>query len=266
MHLPVAETSSNAEVVLVTGASRGIGRAIALALGTSRRAVVVNYRSRQDAAQEVVGAIQRQGGRATAVQGDVALAGDRARLVDETMAHFGRVDVLVNNAGIASPGRQDLLEATEESWDQVFGTNLKGPFFLTQRVAREMIRSKRPEAPHAGVIVNISSISSIAVSTNRADYCMAKAAMHSMTEHFAVRLAEHGIAVFEICPGVIASDMTAPVKDRYDRLIAEGLSPIRRWGTPEDVARAVVAVAEGSLPFCTGQSLFVDGGMHIRRL
>jgi 3-oxoacyl-[acyl-carrier protein] reductase len=173
---------------------------------------------------------------------------------------------LVNNAGISSPGRRDVLEATEESWDEVFATNLKGPFFLAQIAARAMIDLIRSGQTQRGTIVNVSSISAYAVSTNRADYCLAKAAMPMMTWLLATRLAEEKIRVYEICPGVIASDMTAPVKEKYDRLIAEGMSPIRRWGEPEDVARAVATVVSDAFPFSTGETINVDGGFHIRRL
>jgi 3-oxoacyl-[acyl-carrier protein] reductase len=158
------------------------------------------------------------------------------------------------------------LEATEESWDTVFATNLKGPFFLAQLVARQMIELTQRGAIPRGTIVNVSSISAYAASTNRADYCMAKAAMPMMTWLLADRLAEHRICVYEVCPGVIASDMTAAVKDKYDKLIAEGLSPIRRWGQPEDVAAAVALLAGGQLPFSTGERINIDGGFHIRRL
>ena len=174
--------------------------------------------------------------------------------------------MLVNNAGITSQGRKDLLEATEASWDVVFDTNLKGPFFLAQLAANEMIHLRDEDMIPDGKIINVSSISAYAVSVNRADYCMTKAAMGMMTKLFAARLAEYGIGVFEICPGVIASDMTAPVKEKYDRLIAEGLWPIRRWGQPDDVARAVAAIVEGYFPFSTGDCFNVDGGFHIRRL
>jgi NAD(P)-dependent dehydrogenase (short-subunit alcohol dehydrogenase family) len=175
------------------------------------------------------------------------------------------MDVLVNNAGITSPGRLDLLEATEESWDQVFATNLKGPFFLAQRAARQMIEQVHGgRAP--GQIINVSSLSAYAVSTNRGDYCLTKAAAGMMTHLLAVRLAEHGIQVFEICPGVIATDMTGPVKEKYDRMFAEGLTPLARWGQPEDVARAVSAITAGYFPYSTGIRLDIDGGFHIRRL
>ena len=257
---------SQQPVALVTGASRGIGRAIAVRLAKDGRAVVVNFHSNRNAADEVVAQIATAGGQAAAIQADVGNSADRERLVDETLAKFGRIDVLVNNAGITSVGRKDLLEATEESWDAVFATNLKGPFFLAQRVAREMIRLTEASTIARGTIVNVSSISAYAVSTNRADYCIAKSGLAMMTWLLADRLAEHAIGVYEVCPGVIASDMTAPVKEKYDRLIAEGLSPIRRWGQPDDVAAAVSMLASGALPFSTGERINVDGGFHIRRL
>jgi NAD(P)-dependent dehydrogenase (short-subunit alcohol dehydrogenase family) len=253
-------------VALVTGASRGIGRAIAERLASDGYAVVVNYHANRAAAEDVVAAIITAGGQAAAVQADVGLAADRQRMVGETLAEFGRIDVLVNNAGITSVGRKDLLEATEESWDAVFATNLKGPFFLAQHVAREMIRLIKAGQIDRGTIVNISSISAYAVSTNRADYCIAKSGLAMMTWLFADRLAEQHIRVYEVCPGVITSDMTAPLKEKYDRLIAEGLTPIRRWGEPDDVAAAVSMLAAGALPFSTGERINVDGGFHIRRL
>lgn len=251
---------------LVTGASRGIGRAIALELARLGYGVVVNYATRPDAAQGVVEEIAQAAGRAVAVQANVGSADDRQRLIEATCDAFGRLDVLVNNAGITSVGRHDLLDATEESWDQVFDTNLKGPFFLSQLAARKMIEQIAAGASGGGKIINISSVSAYAVSTNRADYCMTKAAMRMMTWLLAERLASERIGVFEICPGVIASDMTAPVKEKYDRLIAEGLWPIRRWGRPEDVARAVAAIVQDYFPFSTGESFNVDGGFHVRRL
>jgi NAD(P)-dependent dehydrogenase (short-subunit alcohol dehydrogenase family) len=256
----------NLPAAIVTGASRGIGRAIAVRLAQDGFAVAVNYYSNAAAADEVVREIEAAGGRAVAVKADVGQAADRQALVAKPLAAFGRLDLLVNNAGITSVGRKDLLEATEESWDTVFATNLKGPFFLAQAAAREMIALVAKGAIGRGTIVNVSSISAYAVSTNRADYCLAKAALPMMTWLFADRLAEHGINVYEVCPGVINSDMTAPVKEKYDRQIAAGLSPIRRWGEPADVAAAVSVLAGGQLPFSTGDRINVDGGFHIRRL
>ena len=257
---------SNRPVALVTGGSRGIGRAIAVRLAREGYAVGVNYRSNANAAAEVFKEIEQAGGRAIPLQADVTSGADRRGMVDTVLQRFGRLDLLVNNAGITSVGRKDLLEATEESWDTVFATNLKGPFFLAQLAARRMIELIEANTISRGTIINVSSISAYAVSTNRGDYCMAKAAMQMMTWLLADRLAEQRILVYEVCPGVIASDMTAPVKAKYDRLIEEGLSPLRRWGEPDDVARAVAMLASGALPFSTGERINVDGGFHIRRL
>ena len=251
---------------LVTGASRGIGRAIALELGRLGYSVAVNYASRADAANEVVEEITAGGANAVALQGDVGSRADRQSLIEGTISDFGRIDLLINNAGITSPGRKDILEAGEESWDTVFNTNLKGPFFLSQLAARAMIELIHAGKTPGGKIINISSISEFTVSTDRADYCLTKAALPMMTQLFAARLAEEKINVFEICPGIIESDMTAAVKDKYDRLIAGGLTPIRRWGKPEDVAAAVAAIASDAFPFSTGERFHVDGGFHIRRL
>jgi 3-oxoacyl-[acyl-carrier protein] reductase len=257
---------SQRRVAIVTGGSRGIGRGICLELGRLGLAVVVNYASRADEAAEVVERVGEAGGQAVAVQADVGRREDRDRLIDAAVGQFGRLDVLVNNAGITSPGRKDVLEATEESWDAVFATNLKGPFFLAQRAANEMIRLIGAKTIPDGKIVNISSISAHTVSVNRADYCMSKAAMSMMTKVLAQRLGGEGVLVYEVCPGVIQSDMTAAVKEKYDRLIAEGLWPIRRWGAPEDVARAVGAIVEDRFPFSTGSRFDVDGGFHVRSL
>jgi 3-oxoacyl-[acyl-carrier protein] reductase len=258
--------SAQLPVAIVTGGSRGIGRAIAEKLSADGFAVVINFFSRREAADEVAEYIRNAGGVVHVVQADIGRTEDRERLITETIVTFGRIDLLVNNAGITSPGRKDLLEATEESWDQVFDTNLKGPFFLAQAAAREMVHLRQAGSLAGGTIINISSISAFAVSTNRADYCMAKAAMQMMTQLLATRLADEHIRVYEVCPGVIASDMTAPVQEKYDKLIAEGLSPIRRWGQTSDVAAAVSMLAGGSLPFSTGERIHVDGGFHIRRL
>ena len=257
---------SEQPAALVTGASRGIGRAIAVELASLGHAVSVNYALRGDAAAQVVAEIESAGGRAVALQADIGRSNDRQALIDETLRRFGRLDVLVNNAGITSVGRQDLLAASEDGWDRVFDVNLKGPFFLAQRAAKEMIALRQAGRLERGIIINISSISAYAVSTDRADYCMTKAALGTMTKLLADRLAEEAIQVFEICPGVIDSDMTAPVRAKYDVLIAEGLTPIRRWGRPQDVARAVAALVGGYFPFSTGERLNVDGGFHIRRL
>ncbi len=247
---------------LVTGASRGIGRGIALALAGAGFDVVVNYAANLAAAEDTAAEIEKLGARAALIRADVGDAEDRTRLVHESHEAFGGIDLLVNNAGVAPAVRADILDATEESFDRLVGINLKGPYFLTQQVARRMI-----EAGTAGKIVTISSMSAYTASVNRGDYCVTKAGLGMMTKLFAARLAEHGITVFEVRPGIIATDMTGPVKEKYDKLIlTDGLTPIRRWGTPDDVGRAVVAIATDLLPFSTGQVIDVDGGFHLRTL
>jgi 3-oxoacyl-[acyl-carrier protein] reductase len=248
-------------VALVTGGSRGIGRGICIELAGRGYAIAINYAGNEEAARatrELLG-----GTPSLLCQADVGVTADRERLVDEVLDQWGRIDVLVNNAGITSVGRRDILEATEESWERVLAINLKGPYFLTQRVAREMVRLHGSLSNPA--IVNITSLSAYAASTNRGDYCVSKAGLSMVTQLFALRLAEHGIRVFEVRPGVIETDLTAVAHERYTQLIAEGLSPIRRWGTPADVGRAVAALATGAIPFSTGDVVNVDGGFHIRR-
>ena len=249
----------------MTGASRGIGRGIAVALAKSGFDVVVNYASNRDAAEEVGKSIEGMGRRALLVQGDVSVAADRAKLVEESHGAFGRLDLLVNNAGVAPKVRADILEGGEESFDRMVNINLKGPYFLTQLVAKRMADAVKQGKP-PGKIVTITSVSVYTASTNRGDYCVAKSGLAMMTKLYAVRLAEFGINVYEIRPGVIETDMTGPVKEKYDKMIADGLTPIARWGKPDDVARAVVAVATDAFPFSTGEVINVDGGFHLRRL
>lgn len=254
-------------VALITGASRGIGRGIALELAKIGYDLVINYAGNAEAAAQTRAdcvAAAKSKIRAEVCQADVGVAADRQRLIDFTREKFGRLDLLVNNAGVTSRGRKDILDATEENFDWLVGINLKGPFFLSQMAAKWMIEQKQTAKDYRPKIIALTSISAYTVSTNRADYCMAKAALSMMVKLFAVRLAEHGINVYEICPGVIESDMTGPVKAKYDKLIAEGLTPIKRWGQPEDVGRAVVAIAQDLLPFSTGEVINVDGGFHIR--
>jgi NAD(P)-dependent dehydrogenase (short-subunit alcohol dehydrogenase family) len=250
-------------VALVTGGSRGIGRGICLELARHGYAIAINYAGNEEAARQTQ-ALIGTGSATLLCRADVGTRPDRERLVDEVLSHWGRIDVLVNNAAITSIGRRDILEATEESWDRVLAVNAKGPFFLCQRVAREMLRL----APNLvnPTLVNISSLSSYAVSTNRGDYCVSKAGLSMVTKLFAARLADHGIHVYEISPGIIETDMTAGSRETYDRLIAEGLTPIRRWGTAADVGRIVAALVTGQFPFSTGNVVHVDGGFHIRRL
>jgi len=255
-----------AKIGLVTGGSRGIGRAISLALAEKGWSVAINYRGGAQAAGETVQAIRAAGGTAQAIQADISQTADRARLVEETLAAFGGLDLLVNNAGMAPRVRADLLEMGEASYDEVMGTNLKGPFFLTQQVARWMIAHPARADGLPAMIVNIGSTSATTSSTSRGEYCLSKAGMGMMTTLFADRLAAHGILVYEVRPGIIETDMTAVVQEKYDRMIEGGLLPLSRWGKAEDVARAVVAIAEGCLPYSTGEVIHVDGGFHLRRL
>jgi 3-oxoacyl-[acyl-carrier protein] reductase len=247
---------------LITGASRGIGRGIALALARAGWDVVVNYASNAAAAEEVAAEVERAGAKAAVVRADLGRSEDRTRLVEEAYAAFGDIELLVNNAGVAPAVRADILEAGEESFDRLVGINLKGPYFLTQQVANRMIA-----AGTQGRIVTISSMSAYTASVNRGDYCITKAGLSMLTKLFAARLAEHGINVYEVRPGIIATDMTGAVTEKYDKLIFdEGVTPIRRWGTPDDVGKAVLAIASNLLPFSTGQVIDVDGGFHLKTL
>ena len=254
------------KVAVITGAGRGIGRGIALGLAEKGWSVAVNYRGNEAAAQETAQDIEAAGGQALVVQANVGNSEDRQRLLKETMAAFGPVNLLVNNAGMAPRERRDLLQTTEESYDEVMDVNLKGAFFLTQAVANQMIGALEAGQIEDAYVVNIGSISAYTSSTNRGEYCISKAGMGMMTLLFADRLAEYGINVYEIRPGIIETDLTTPVKGKYDALIGGGLTPIERWGQPEDIARAVVAIAEGYLPFSTGEVINVDGGFHMHRL
>jgi NAD(P)-dependent dehydrogenase (short-subunit alcohol dehydrogenase family) len=256
-----------APAAIVTGASRGIGRGVALALAAAGYDVVVNYARDADAAGRVAGEVAALGRRAVAVRADISAAGDRGHLVEAAIAEYGRIDLLVNNAGVAPDVRADILDAGEESFDRLISVNLKGPYFLTQLVARTMIDQLAAGTVSEPKIVIISSISAYTASVNRGDYCVAKAGLAMVTKLFAARLAEHGITVYEVRPGIVDTDMTHGVREKYDRLILrDGLTPIRRWGRPEDVGRAVAAIAAGALPFSTGQVIDVDGGFHLRTL
>lgn len=249
---------------LVTGSTRGIGLATAHRLLAEGFNVAVNGRGEApdpDLLDELSGL-----GNAIYVSGNVGEPEDRRKLVTETLAAFGRIDVLVNNAGMTSPGRRDITEASEQDLDRVLAVNLKGPFFLTQAVARHMLKRGESNPNFRGRIINISSISSVVVSPDRADYCVSKAGLSMLTQLWAVRLAAAGIGVYEVRPGIIRTDMTKPVAGKYDRLINDGLVPEKRWGIPEDVAAAVAALADGRITYATGQVLTIDGGLTIPRL
>jgi 3-oxoacyl-[acyl-carrier protein] reductase len=262
-------------VSLITGASRGIGRGIALELAKLGYDVVLNYASNVAAARQTaadcVSAAQAAGKtvRAEICQADIASGPDRKKLIQFTREKLGRLDLLVNNAGVAPEVRADILEASEESFDRLISINVKGPYFLTQLAANWMLEQRRtgvPPVPFHPKIITITSVSAYAASVNRGDYCVSKAALAMLTPLYAARLAEHGINVYEIRPGIVRTDMTGPVREKYDQLIEAGLSPIKRWGAPEDVAKAVAAIAQDLLPFSTGEVINVDGGYHLRRL
>ena len=242
------------KVAIITGAMGGIGKACALALAQSGYHIVgMGRRSAPDLSEFEACSI-------TYVSGDVSVTEDRQRLLDTAISK-GDITVLVNVAGVAPRVRSDLLEMTEESYDYVMGINTKGTLFLTQAVANRMIRQGK-----GGSIVNISSCSEYTSSISRGEYCISKAGVGMITKLFADRLAGEGILVNEICPGIIETDMTAGVKEKYDRLIENGLVPLGRWGQPEDIAKAVVSLCDGTMGYMTGGTLILDGGMHIRRL
>jgi len=251
-------------VAIVTGASRGIGRSVALELASLGYDLVINRAQEQP--PEVLEEAGTLGARCEFAPGSISETPVRTRIVELTKTKFGRCDMLVNNAGTGPLKRLDVLVATEESFDRVLGINLRGPYFLTQLVANWMVEQRRQDPDRPLRIVNIGSISAYTSSPSRGEYCISKAGIAMMTKLYADRLAEYGIGVFEISPGIIETDMTRVVKEKYDKLIAEGLTPIRRWGQPGDVARAVGAIAEGRLDFSTGSVINVDGGFHLRRL
>jgi 3-oxoacyl-[acyl-carrier protein] reductase len=253
-------------VALVTGGTRGIGLGIARALADKGFDLALNGVRPESEVQGVVEGLRALGGEVRYVPGDVADGTSRDRLVQSLRHRPGRLHVLVNNAGVAPDVRADLLEASEDSYDRVMGINLKGPYFLTQAVARWMIEQKQADEAWAGCVVNVTSISATVVSTSRGEYCVSKAGLAMASRLWATRLAEEGIPVYEVRPGIIRTDMTAGIAEEYDPLIRGGLVPERRWGTPEDVGRAVVALATGEVPYATGTVLTVDGGLTLPRL
>ena len=258
--------TSGRPVALVTGGTRGIGLGVARALATDGWDLALcGVRDAEDVA-DALNDLRTAGATVFYVSADISQPGDRARLIASVLGHYGGLDALVNNAGRAPRVRADLLEATEESFDEVLRTNLHGPYFLTQRIVPLLLDARR-ERPQARTgIVFVTSVSAEMVSTNRGEYCVSKAGLAMTAQLYAARLAEHGIPVYEVRPGVIATDMTAKVRDMYDRRIAEGLIPEGRWGRPEDVGRAVAALLRGDMPYATGSVIHVDGGLRIPRL
>lgn len=255
------------KTALITGAGRGIGRAIAEGLAENGYNIGIVDILPATATQEVVLSCEKYGVKAVAIKADISKTDERKQIITSMKAEFNRLDILVNNAGVAPRQRLDILQATEESYDWVLNVNLKGPYFLTQAAANWMIEQQKSNSSFDAKIINISSISAYTSSPMRGEYCLSKAAVSMMTQLYADRLAEFGIAVFELRPGIIKTDMTSAVAEKYDRLILhEGLTPIKRWGTPADVARAVIAIALDYFPFSTGEVINVDGGFHMRRL
>ncbi len=260
------------KIALVTGGSRGIGQGVVMELAKAGLDVAIVSVSADPSvtdrgAYKVKADVESLGRRAVVIKADVARSEDWQRIVDEAVEAFGAIDLLVNNAGVAPRDRLDILETTEESYDRVVGINLRGPFFLTQLVARQMIRQQQAGHEARAAVVFVSSISAYAVSVNRAEYCISKAGLSMTNELYAARLAEYGIGVYEIRPGIITSDMTAGVRDKYDHLIHEtDMLVQKRWGEPEDVGRVIVAITRGDFAYSTGQVFDVDGGYHIRRL
>jgi NAD(P)-dependent dehydrogenase (short-subunit alcohol dehydrogenase family) len=253
-------------VALVTGSSSGIGAAIALELARNGFDVATNGTRDEVEAGQALSPLDSTESRHIYIRADISGSDGRDAIVSSLEREFGRIDLLVNNAGIPPIKRLDLLEMTEEGFDRVLDVNLRGTIFLTQLIARWMIDLVSAGKVVEPKIVNISSISSYTSSTSRGEYCISKAAIGMVTKLFADRLSEHGVNVYEVSPGIIITPMTEPVREKYDELIAGGITPLRRWGTPEDVAKAVVAIARGYFPFSTGEVINVDGGFHLRRL
>lgn len=251
---------------LVTGGARGIGLGISRALAREGIDLAIFGRRGGDDVAAVLDDLRGFGVRVVYVQGDIASGADRSRALAEIAAALGPIHILVNNAGVAPKVRADILEASEESFEWVLRTNLQGPYFLTQAVARGMIRERAAGTEGAASIINISSISATVASTARGEYCISKAGISMATQLWAARLGEFGIPVYEVRPGVIRTDMTAGVQEEYDRLLAGGLCVQSRWGEPEDVGRAVAALARGDFAYSTGQVILVDGGLTLARL
>ena len=253
-------------VALVTGGTRGIGFGVATALGHEGFNLCICGLRSAEAAEESLAKLRTTGAEVLYVRADIGSKTDRAALLQAIEAHYGALHVLVNNAGVAPEVRTDILEATEESFERLMRINLQGPYFLTQAAAKWMIRQKKNDPAHAGCIINVTSMSAEVASVNRGDYCVSKAGLGMATKLFAARLGEFGISVYEIRPGIIATDMTAGVASKYDALIANGLLVEPRWGRPEDIGRAAAMLARGDLPYGTGTILHVDGGLTLPRL
>ena len=253
-------------VALVTGGSRGIGLGIAKALAAAGHDVAVGGVREAESVGDALAEVRALGAEVLYCRGDVADPAARAAVLDGVDERFGRIDVLVNNAGVAPAQRADILEATEDSYERVMRINLQGPYFLTQAVARRMIERKKANPHESACIVNVSSISATVASPSRGEYCISKAGIAMATKLWAVRLGEFDIPVYEVRPGIVRTDMTASVSAKYDKLLSEGLCVQSRWGLPEDVGKAVAMLARGDLAYSTGQVVMVDGGLTLERL
>ena len=254
------------EVAFITGGSRGIGLGIAEALAKQGFDLAINGMRDESAVTAVLQHLKSYGVNAVYCQGDIGDTHARKKMVQQLKDQYGKLNVLVNNAGVAPKERNDILATTEESYEWVMKTNLQGPYFLTQEIANWMIDQKEEDKDFTGSIINISSISATVASTNRGEYCISKAGMSMMTLLFASRLGEYNIPVYDVRPGVTKTDMTSGVTDKYDKLIEEGLCATPRWGVPEDIGKAVSALAQGYFPYSTGQTIMVDGGLTIPRM
>jgi 3-oxoacyl-[acyl-carrier protein] reductase len=254
------------KTALITGGSRGIGFGIAKALAKEGYNLAVNGVRNEENAVEALEELRQLGANVLYCQGSIAIAEDRENVITKAYEFFGQINLLVNNAGIAPRVRMDLLETTQENYQEVLTTNLEGPFFFTQSIAKKMAHAKQNNHAFEATIIFVTSISATVVSINRGEYCVSKAGLAMTSALFAVRMAEYNIPVFEIRPGVIATDMTAKVQGKYNELFENGMALQPRWGTPEDVGKAVASLTRGDFPYSTGQVIHVDGGMLIDRL
>lgn len=254
------------KIALITGGSRGIGFGVATALAKEGYDLAINGVRDESKVAEALEQLKSYGIQVMYCQGDISTSNSRRSIVEKVRAEFGQLNVLVNNAGVAPKERNDILVATEESFDYVVGTNLKGTYFLTQLAAYWMVEQKQSDPEFTGCIITISSISATVASVNRGEYCIAKAGLSMVTRLYAARLGEFQIPVYEIRPGVIATDMTAGVKEKYDKLLQEGLTVQQRWGVPEDIGKAATSLVRGDFPYSTGQVIMVDGGLTLQRL
>lgn len=254
------------KIAFITGGSRGIGFGVALALGKAGFDLAVNGMRNEGDVAGALEELRKLGVNVAYFQGNVAVREDRQSMLDKILSHFGSVNVLVNNAGIAPRERADILDAKEEIWDEVMEINLKGPYFLTQLFANYFVEKKLENPLFEASIINISSISAFVASINRGEYCISKAGIAMATKLWATRLGEYDIPVYEIQPGIIKTDMTAGVVEKYDKLFQEGITLQRRWGLPDDVGKVAAMLAQGNMPYATGQAIKVDGGLHIQRL